>query len=143
MDCLDNLVGKHLWRSKGGNRKNAFDKTYNERMWEHLPQPPWKTSINSFHAKSIGDSRQKVGSSIEFHNASMTKKNWRNTVIMVRFSSTLLQWCLSRLLNVYHDISPLAVNRVVIWCTNKERKKRLEEMGLCIILEVESKYIIH
>lgn len=70
----------------------------------------------------------------------MTTKNWRNAVIVVRFTATLplrnVQWGLSRLLKVHHNFSPSAANRAVIWSINEEDKKRLEEMGLFIILEV-------
>ena len=97
-----------------------------------------EAGINRLHVNSTDDSRKKVGSLIdfhkvsvtkrnwgdavgsleEFHKANATKKNWRDAVIVVKFS-VFLPWRnislgLSRLLKVHHDISPLAADRAVI-----------------------------
>ena len=47
-----------------------------------------------------------------------------------------IQFGLSRLLKFHHDISPLVADGVVRWSISKEDKRRMEEMGLCTILDV-------
>ena len=129
MVCLDNLVGRRFWSSKGGslmagfNRKIplAFDKD------RYYKQPnTWRQRSRSW--------REVAGFKAEDQTDTVNKKDWKNVVLVFRFN-VLFSWSsiqlgLSKWLNSQRILTPIASDRAALWCANREEKIRLEKVGL-------------
>lgn len=119
VSCLDNLVGKRFWRSKGVGWKGG-----------HFNVKSGDLDRKRFHKDLLNWDKTKckwsyVGSSRgEEHQDSNNRRNWREVVLVFRFSY-LQSWssiksALSKLLHFHHDLIPLVVDRVALWCANAE-----------------------
>ena len=139
-DCMDNLMGKHFWSSKGGFMKadhfgdNTI--TYVRRLNVRDKENFGVHQGNSGYENKTKWSAAR-GTLAEFHIDKAFRLNWRNAVIIVRFSASLpwrkIELGLARVLKIHHVLKPFAADRVIIWSNNEEDKKRLEDIGLCTI----------
>ena len=133
--CLDNLVGKRFWAPKGGRfqvghksaKANALDGKSHLREANNCDifQRSWK---------------EVVGSRTEDHQTGFNRRNWRVAVLVFRFSISMswrsIKDGLTKLLNVYHDLTPLAADRAVLWCDNELDMIKMEKLGRCFLPEI-------
>ena len=125
---LDNLVGKRFWAPKG----SSFQEGHHSEKTSSLNRKCHQRASNN--GEKIQRSwRDVVGSRAEKHQDNLNKRNWRVAVLVFRFNISV-SWSsikvgLTKMLNVYHELSPLAADRAVLWCVNEIDRIKMENLG--------------
>lgn len=141
MVCLDNLVGKRFRSPKGGSLQGRF---YTSKSFARVKGSA--LGVSKSWGKPPSKWRKVTRVKAEDHKASVNKKNWRVAVLVFKFSA-FLSWChiqegLNKTFNGHRFLTPLAADRVVLWCLDEEDKRRMEKMGFCVIPDVgEVKFV--
>ena len=115
--CLDNLVGKRFWASKGGFRKgdNFGDETFtNVRRHNIRDRENFVMHQGKYSYKNKSKRSAARGSLAGIHTVKASKRNWRDAVIIVRYSSSLswrtIELGSARELKIHHAVNPLAAD---------------------------------
>ena len=139
--CLDNLVGKRFWSYK----RRSLQGGYTSKYLEASDKVRFHSDLNNW-GKNHCSWREAVGSQAEQHKVKVNKKNWRDEVLVFRFTTfkswNSIQSGLTKMLNFHRELTPLAADRAVLWCVNEEDKRKMEQLGLCFIPHVgEVKFV--
>ena len=112
-DCLDNLVGKRFWTTKGVFRKIVNCGEYlstNGRRQNGRVRESYGLFQRKYGYEDKSNLRAPRGPAAGVHTDNSFKRNWRVAVILVRFRASLswraIEHGLDRELKIHHDVNP-------------------------------------